>query len=113
MFYWFDKSTKRKNGHVKNDHLSIGYLAKQKADKMLHEGDISAHQHSTFFIAAKEFLTRCTEYLLQWCPFEEELLVHATWLHFENHLETTFLSVDYFVHRFFSHSSRCQHGTAE
>ena len=67
---------------------------------MLQEGDISAHQHSTFFTAAKEFLTRCTEYLLQWCPFKEELLVHATWLDFENRLEASFLSVEYFVHMF-------------
>lgn len=43
---------------------------------------------------------RCTEYLLQWCPFDDEVLTHATWLDFENRLEKSFLSVEYFVHRF-------------
>ena len=39
-------------------------------------------------------------YLLKWCPFEEELLVHATWLNFEERLQSSFCSVEFFVHKF-------------
>ena len=41
-----------------------------------------------------------TTYLLKWCPFNEQLLIHATWLDFERRLKKSFNSVAYFVHRF-------------
>ena len=50
-----------------------------------------------YFTAAKAFLIRATDYLLKWCPLEDELLTHATRLDFENRLEKNFLSVQYFV----------------
>ena len=39
------------------------------------------------------------DYLLRWCPYGEELLIHATWLDFER-LQKNFRSVEYFVQRF-------------
>ena len=39
-------------------------------------------------------------YLIKWCPMKEELLLHDTWLHFEQRLQKSFISVEYFVHRF-------------
>ena len=59
-----------------------------------------SHQYTIFFSAAKAFLILATEYLLKWCPLGDELLTHATWLDFENRLEKTFLSVQYFVQRY-------------
>ena len=32
-----------------------------------------------------------------WCPLNDELLTHTTWLDFEHRLERNFLSVQYFV----------------
>ena len=40
------------------------------------------------------------EYLMKWYFLDEELLTHATWLSFEHRLDKTFISVEYFVHRF-------------
>ena len=40
------------------------------------------------------------DYLFKWCPFEDELLVHATWLDYEERLQKNFHSVEYFVHTF-------------
>ena len=65
--------------------------------RLLDEGDISTWQYSSFFDAAKAFLVRATEYLIKWCPLEDELLTHATWLDFEHRLEKNFLSVQYFI----------------
>ena len=39
-------------------------------------------------------------YLIKWCPMKEELLLHATWLDFEQRLQKSFISVEYFIHRF-------------
>ena len=41
-----------------------------------------------------------TKYLLKWCPFQDELLSHVTWVGFESRLEATFSSVEYIVHRY-------------
>jgi hypothetical protein len=36
---------------------------------------------------ASEQLTRATEHLPDWCPVQDELLTHATWLDFEHRPE--------------------------
>ena len=61
-------------------------------------GDISAKQHANFFIAARSFFVWAVEYLLKWCPLNNELLIYATWLSFENHLGANFNSVEFFMH---------------
>ena len=88
---------KNPGNHVDNECLLIGFMTKQTIQRLLNEGDISTQQYSLFFRAVKAFLVRATEYLLKWCPLEDELLTHSTWLVFENRLEKSFLSVQYFV----------------
>ena len=80
-----------------NSSLGIGFQTKQTLCRLLREGDISPHQQALFYKAVKAFFVQATEYLLKWCPFQEELLTHSTWLHFEDRLEKNFLSVEYFV----------------
>ena len=46
------------------------------------------------------FMIRATEYLLKWCPWEDELLMHATWLDFQHRLEKAFVSVEYFINKY-------------
>ena len=88
------------DNQVSDDKLVIGFIANQKIRHLLEEGDISEHQHTLFFRAARAFLVRATEYLLKWCPFEDELLTNATWLSFEGRLEKSFNSVEYFICRY-------------
>jgi len=82
--------------HVTDSDLVVGYLTKQTVQRLLREGDISSHQQTSFFAAAKAFFIKATEYLLKWCPLKDELLVNTTWLDFEKRLEKNF-SVEYFV----------------
>lgn len=91
---------KASSNQVTDKELSIGYITKHTANRLHEEGDITDHQLTKFFKAAREFLMRATEYLLKWCPLEDELLTNATWLNFEQRLEKNFLSVEYFVHRY-------------
>lgn len=86
--------------HVNNSKLVIGFMTKQKLDQLFNDGDITCRQRDAFFNAIKCFLIRATEYLLKWCPLEDELLTHAKWLCFEDRLESSFNSVEYFVHRY-------------
>ena len=69
--------------HVTDSNLVVGYLTKQAIQRLLTEGDISPHQQTTFYAAAKAFFIKVTEYLLKWCPLKDELLVNATWLDLE------------------------------
>ncbi|CAB4036850.1 PREDICTED: uncharacterized protein LOC107326933 [Paramuricea clavata] len=91
---------KNDENHVGNNCLSVGFLTKQSLDKLLREGDISPHQYAKFFMATKAFLIRASEYLLKWCPLEDELLMHATWIDFQHRLEKSFMSVGYFVAKY-------------
>ena len=88
---------KNPENHLDKECLVIGFMTIQTIKKFVDERDISSHQYTMFFTAAKAFLIRATEYLLKWCPLEDELLTHATWLDFENRQEKSFLSVQYFV----------------
>lgn len=85
---------------VANSDLVIGFLTKQEVNKLLHNGDISAHQHSSFYTGVRTFLKRVTSYLLEWCPLRDDLLLNATWIDFHQRLNRTFSSVEYFVSRF-------------
>lgn len=80
--------------------LVIGYVTKQKIRKLYDDGDISESSYKLFFKAARAFLVKATEYLLKWCPLQDELLHHATWIDFTNRLNKHFSSVEYFVHKY-------------
>ena len=47
---------KNPENHVDNECLVIGFLTKQTISWLLREGNISPHQHATFFRAVKAFL---------------------------------------------------------
>ena len=57
---------------------------------------------SAFYSAARDFLATACDYLIKWCPFQEEIVHHATWLDFEHRLDKPFSSVEYFIVRYSS-----------
>ena len=58
------------------------------------------HKYSSFFNGARSFFVSATEYLLKWCPMKEDILKHATRIDFENRLEKSSCSVEYFIHHY-------------
>ena len=87
---------------VSSTNLSIGYIT-QKTVHQLHEnGDIMTTQMSAFYSAARDFLATACDYLIIWCPFQEEIVHHAAWLDFEHRLDKPFSSVEYFIVRYSS-----------
>lgn len=87
------------NNHVNDEELVIGFVTKQTIRKLL-DGDIAEHQLSVFYNAVREFFVCATGYLMKWCPLQDELLTHVTWIGFEQRLEKTFSSVEYIVGRY-------------
>ena len=80
--------------------LVIGVVTKQTLQKLFDEGDISENQWKCFYQAVRMFLTCATEYLLKWCPLNDELLSHIVWVGFDNRLAKTFSSVEHTVCRY-------------
>ena len=60
--------------HVDNNKLVVGAITRNTVRDLLQDGDISTHQQTTFYKAVKAFRIRAVEYLLKWCPLEDELL---------------------------------------
>ena len=46
------------------------------------------------------FFVEATQYLLDWCPLDDVLLDHVGWINFNQKLDFTFTSVEYFVSTF-------------
>ncbi len=88
------------NNQLENEKLVVGFLTKQKAQQLLDEGEISESKFSSLFSAARKFFVCATDYLLKWCPMEEELLKHATWIDFDSRMDKGFCSVEYFTYRY-------------
>ena len=88
------------NNQVHDCDLVIGVVTKQTLQKLFDEGDISENQWKCFYQAVRMFLTCATEYLLKWCPLNDELLSHIVWVGFDNRLAKTFSSVEHTVCRY-------------
>lgn len=86
--------------HVNDSELVVGFVTKQTLQLLLDEGDISEHQQKVFYQAVREFLMCATKYLLQWCPFKDELLSKVSWVGFENRLKANFSAIEYIVGRY-------------
>lgn len=86
--------------HVNDSELVVGFVTKQTLQLLLDEGDISEHQQKVFYQAVREFLMCATKYLLQWCPFKDELLSKVAWVGFENRLKANFSAIEYIVGRY-------------
>ena len=82
---------------VNDVDLVIGMMTKQLARKLLDDGDITENQLKAFYAAIRTFFIRATDYLFKWCPLQDKLLIHSTWIDFERRLERNFSSVEYFI----------------
>ena len=49
------------------------------------------------YTSVRAFFVQTAKYLLQWCPFSDELIKRATWIDFRQRLSLSFTSVEFFV----------------
>lgn len=91
---------KDSSNQVNNSDLVIGIMTKQTLRSLHDEGDIATREVSCFYQAVRNFLVHATEYLLRWCPLQDEFLSHVSWIGFENRLVNTFSSVEYIVGKY-------------
>ena len=88
------------NKQVSDSDLVIGIITKQTLQKLFDGGDVSDNQRKLFYQAVRDFFVCATEYLLKWCPFNDELLSHVVWVGFTGRLEKNFSSIEYIVRRY-------------
>lgn len=80
-----------------NEKLVIGFTTRQLLTRLLEDGSITNQQVTNFYSSVRIFYIHTAKYLLQWCPFSDELLKHATWVDFQQRLDSSFTSVEFFV----------------
>ena len=85
---------------MSDSDLVIGIITKQTLQKLFDGGDVSDNQRKLFYHAVRDFFVCATEYLLKWCPFNDELLSHVVWAGFTGRLEKNFSSIEYIVRRY-------------
>ena len=79
---------KNSSNQFPDKDLVVGYVTKQKINKLLDDGETTESSYKSFFDGAREFFVRATEHLLASCPFQGDILCHATWIDFKNRLES-------------------------
>lgn len=82
---------------LENERIVIGFTTRQLLRCLHEDGSITDNQVSKFYSSVRAFLVQTAEYLLQWCPFSDELIEHATRIDFNQCLDSSFTSVEYFV----------------
>ena len=86
-----------KSNQLEKEKLLIGFTTRQLLRRLHEDGSITQQQLSKFYTSVRAFFVQTVEYLLQWCPFSDELVKHATWIDFIQHLSSSFTSVQFFV----------------
>lgn len=91
---------KSRENQLDDDDLVIGFMTRQLLRRLLDSGDISSSQASNFHLSVREFFVHTTAYLLKWAPFSDELIKHATWIDYNQRLDSSFTSVEFFVGKY-------------
>lgn len=50
---------------VTNSNLVIRFMTRQQVNRLLHNGDISTHQHTSFYAGVRKFFECVSSYLLE------------------------------------------------
>ena len=80
--------------------MAVGFLAKQKVQKLLDEGDIAPGDSRKFFNAARAFYTSTVDYFKSHMPLSDPLLKVSMFLDFEQRELANVADVEYFNDRF-------------
>lgn len=80
-----------------DDALTIGMVTKQCLQKLLNEGDISAHDKKKFLAGVRSFYVDAASQAVKKLPFEDPVLTNVKCLNFEARENCTFDSVEFFL----------------
>lgn len=80
--------------------VTIGFTNDQTLKRLENEGEISKSQRQEFMHAVLEFYVQTVKYVIKTFPFNDHLLLHAKFINFDQTLDSSFESVEYFVNIF-------------
>lgn len=77
--------------------MFIGFITRQKLQKLEREGDVSPFQVKKFMEGIRVYYENAVEFIVNKFPIDDETLKHAQFVHFENREVAEFTDVSYFV----------------
>lgn len=83
-----------------DSNLVIGFVTKQKLQKLFDDGDISDLNKKKFYIAVRSFYIDATSQALAKLPFDDPVLNNSVFVNFEEKEECTFNVVDFFCNKY-------------
>ena len=75
---------------VSDEKLFTGHTTRQKINNRFDDGDISSHQHQSFFKTAGDFMVTLVKYLVKCHPSDDSLLKHTNWIDFTSKFNYNF-----------------------
>ena len=85
--------------HLSDHAIAIGMLTKQRLQKLLNEGDISANDESKFYAGVRTFYIDAASQALHKLLFDDCVLNNARFLNFERKEDCTFNAVEFFLRK--------------
>ena len=83
--------------HLSDHAITIGMVTKQRLQKVLNEGDISANDERKFYAGVQTFYIDAATQALHKLPFDDCVLNNARFLNFEIKENCTFDAVEFFA----------------
>lgn len=83
--------------HLGDHVITIGIVTKQRLQKLLNEGDISANDERKFYAGVRAFYLEAASQALHKLPFDDCVLNNARFLNFERKEDCTFHTVEFFL----------------
>lgn len=75
-------------------------MTRTSLNNLVSSGDISAEDEKWFYVGARSFFSKALKYAVSHIPVNDELLVNAEMVHFEEREKLKPSMVQYFVQRY-------------
>ena len=80
--------------------LDVGFVTRTSLNNLVSSGDIGAEDEKRFYVGARSFFSKAFEYAVSHIPVNDELLVNAEMVPFEEREKLKPSMVQYFVQRY-------------
>ena len=85
--------------------LDVGFVTRTSLNNLVSFGDIGAEDEKRFYVGTRSFFSKAFEYAVSHIPVNDELLVNAEMVHFEEREKLKPSMVQDFVQRYSTSNS--------
>lgn len=80
--------------------IDVGLVTRTSMNNLVSAGDVGPEDEKRFYVGARAFFIKAFEYALSHMPLDDELLINAEMVYFEQRETITPSMVQYFVERY-------------